>query len=251
MVKKITYHFLAMVCLLLLITVNQSAYAQGVGKVGGVDSSKIEKIMGVNFSEISAILGLSSESQSTDNQAWLPGTSWFDNRDSTHYRTVKIGQQTWMVDNLTFDPGVGTVRWYNDDSTTYSNFGRLYNHTAAMAGGRYSNTYPSVRQGACPIGWHLPSQLEYDTLFQRVDGNFSSGNSTCSTCGSLKDTSLVYWTSPNTGADSEFGLNIWGAEAIFPVLAIIKLRDIFGRRATTRATTPTTTTSGLFIITTM
>ena len=103
-----------------------------------------------------------------------------DLRDGQTYKTVTIGTQTWMADNLNYE--TENSYCYDDDSSNCSKYGRLYTWAAAMdsvgtwttngKGCGYnktcSPTYP-VR-GVCPEGWHLPSTTEFETLFTVVGG---------------------------------------------------------------------------------
>ncbi|UTW61484.1 hypothetical protein KFE98_15915 [bacterium SCSIO 12741] len=110
------------------------------------------------------------------NENWQPGKDWLDERDNQMYSTVLIGNQTWMAENLNFNSTVGNDSYYNDDSTTYAeDFGRLYNRAASMNGGRLTNATPSVVRGICPIGWHLPSRGEWDTLLTTINSSHSPG----------------------------------------------------------------------------
>ena len=120
-----------------------------------------------------------------------------DSRDGQTYRTVTIGTQTWMAQNLNY----GTVNSYcfNDDVTKCTKYGRLYTWAAAMdSAGVYSTngkgcgkgktcspTYP-VR-GVCPDGWHLPTPKEWSTLFSAVGGSPGNGTKLKSTSGWQKD----------------------------------------------------------------
>ena len=144
-----------------------------------------------------------------------------DARDGTKYKTVKIGDQTWMAENLRYLPDVVMV--YKDLSNTepqyyvnynenypYSNvneakatanyniYGVLYNWPAAMNGGQESTSNPSGVQGVCPSGWHLPSHAEWEQLVDYLGGENIAG-------GKLKETGTTHWKTPNTGATNESG----------------------------------------------
>jgi len=104
--------------------------------------------------------------------------------DGNIYRTVTLGNQTWMAENLrvtryadaTSIPKIedGTewanlnddnidkaYCWYDNDSITYSQtYGALYTHAAAINGEDSDNRV----QGICPTGWHLPSSIEWEEL---------------------------------------------------------------------------------------
>jgi uncharacterized protein (TIGR02145 family) len=96
------------------------------------------------------------------------------------YKTVKIGTQTWMAENLKYNaPG---SKCYNDDYNTSKDgacnkYGRLYNWATAMALPASCNESECASQiqpkhrGICPKGWHIPSNAEWDQLFRYVDGN--------------------------------------------------------------------------------
>ncbi len=130
-----------------------------------------------------------------------------DERDGQTYKTVTIGTQTWMAQNLNyaytgvpFDNG-----YYTSDSTSWcydnapancAKYGRLYTWAAAMDsvgewstngkgcgyGKTCSPTYP-VR-GICPKGWHLPPySSEFSTLFDAVGGKSTAGTKLKSVSG--------------------------------------------------------------------
>ncbi|MFH0898561.1 MAG: fibrobacter succinogenes major paralogous domain-containing protein [bacterium] len=86
--------------------------------------------------------------------------SFIDSRDSTTYKTVIIGTQTWMAENLAYKTESGC--WaYNDTISYVATYGYLYNWEAT--------------KDVCPIGWHLPSKDEWVTLIWFVGAETTSG----------------------------------------------------------------------------
>ncbi|WP_295058326.1 fibrobacter succinogenes major paralogous domain-containing protein [uncultured Fibrobacter sp.] len=99
-----------------------------------------------------------------------------DERDGNVYKTVKIGEQVWMAENLNYATEKGSS-CYNDKAGNCTKYGRLYKWAAAMdsstTGCGYGLTCSLTLpvQGVCPTGWHLPSKAEWDALIVAVDGN--------------------------------------------------------------------------------
>jgi len=101
-----------------------------------------------------------------------------DSRDGKKYKAVKIGNQIWMAENLNYNSsgsrcygeGGRTVIMQPYKSFTLSNkeikvncekYGRLYNWNSALK--------------ACPSGWHLPSEAEWNVLLKTVGGEKLAG----------------------------------------------------------------------------
>lgn len=110
-----------------------------------------------------------------------------DDRDGQTYKTVKIGDQWWMAENLNFvteNSGCG-----GGSGTTEGNcetYGRLYSWAAAMGKSEEQCGYghecdlasagsATFIRGVCPDGWHVPTQSEWSDLFAAVGGKSNAG----------------------------------------------------------------------------
>ncbi|MCL1957644.1 MAG: fibrobacter succinogenes major paralogous domain-containing protein [Fibromonadales bacterium] len=120
------------------------------------------------------------------------------------YKTVKIGSQTWMAENLNYAaPGSkcgGNDKELKDKNTSICDtYGRLYNWATAMdlpANCNFNSCAIGAKhRGICPIGWHIPSDDDWNTLIKIVNPSCSD-NEDCDGAGTdLKATSG--WTSSN------------------------------------------------------
>ena len=144
--------------------------------------------------------------QSSDSETSVSTGTMTDSRDGQTYRTVKIGTQTWMAENLNYAyTGVpynysgytsDSTSWcYENDPANCAKYGRLYTWAAAMdSSGTWSTNgkgcgYGSecsptgTIRGICPEGWHLPDTTEWNTLFSAVGGISTAGRVLKSTSG--------------------------------------------------------------------
>jgi len=88
----------------------------------------------------------------------------YDNEGNI-YRTVVIGEQEWMSQNLnTANHAYGSSWCANDDPVNCSKYGRLYTWDAIMNGEPQSTTAISTVRGICPAGWHIPNDYEWRQL---------------------------------------------------------------------------------------
>ncbi len=130
----------------------------------------------------------------------------FKVKAGSEIKSVKIGNQVWMAENLNVshyrngDPiptGLSKTQWesttqgafaiYNDDPANEKIYGKLYNWYAV-----------NDSRGLCPAGWHVPSEKEWTTLKTNLGGSGIAG-------GKLKAT--TNWDSPNSGATNSSGFN--------------------------------------------
>jgi uncharacterized protein (TIGR02145 family) len=142
--------------------------------------------------------------------ASLCSASLTDTRDGQVYAVVEIGGRCWMGRNLNYgvmatsiytgvehkdvsNDGVIEKYCHNNDSLQCAIFGGLYDWNEAMT---YRNT-PGI-QGACPEGWHIPMDSEWQTMVNAAGGPMIAG-------GNLKETGIAHWLSPNVGATDNFG----------------------------------------------
>ena len=123
--------------------------------------------------------------------------SMTDPRDGQIYKTVKIGNQVWMAENLNYADSVKTPslmgkNWcYANKAENCAVTGRLYTWAAAIDSVKLATdadnpqdcgfdktwncTLPAKVQGICPNGWHLPTETEWKTLFTEVGGELGAG----------------------------------------------------------------------------
>lgn len=133
-------------------------------------------------------------------------TGTVDDIDGNTYKTVTIGSQIWMAENLKttryndgteiplipdktqwaslISPG---LCWYGNDASAYrETYGALY------------NWYTANTSKLCPAGWHVPSDDEWTILAVYLGSNEVAGDK-------LKETGTTHWTNPDAGVTNETG----------------------------------------------
>jgi len=146
-----------------------------------------------------------------------------DYRDSKIYKTVQIGNQVWMAENLNYDTKDETIEMnsqcYGKDPANCTKYGRLYDWAAAMslppACNLTSQNCPPSHEGLwgalCPNGFAIPRSQDWQALVDYAGGNVIAA-------GRLK--SKTGWSGNGNGTDN-YGFNAlpgggafyWGDES--------------------------------------
>jgi uncharacterized protein (TIGR02145 family) len=111
-----------------------------------------------------------------------------DERDGQIYRTVKIGNQTWMAENLNYADDINYPSMLGRNWS--GAYGRLYTWSAVidsvywvkqgMTCGYAEDaddlqcSLPENVQGICPEGWHVPSGSEMETLYSAMGNDYQT-----------------------------------------------------------------------------
>jgi len=83
-----------------------------------------------------------------------------DERDGQKYVYVSTDEQTWMAENLNYYVPNNSVCYSDETDQDYcATYGRVYDWETAMA--------------ACPSGWHLPTDAEWEKLIAYVEAGES------------------------------------------------------------------------------
>lgn len=129
------------------------------------------------------------------------GQILLDPRDGKGYRTVQIGSQCWMAENLDFH--TETSRCYDDNLTYCTIYGSLYDWNEIMNYQSKANTGINLNKTVCPDLWHLPSLEEWSQLIQYAGGSQEAGQR-------LKSEGDHFWDSSNYPGTDEFGFEARG-----------------------------------------
>ncbi len=157
-------------------------------KIIGYDGELLKKKAGELMSSVKSNFLAGTQDNNQDKAAGIDSNlyhtvvgTFTDSRDGKTYKTVTIGTQTWMAENLAYK--TSSDCWaYDNDETNVVKYGYLY--------------YWETAKEVCPEGWHLPSDAEWLTLTNYLGGEKIAGSK-------LKGSGTCNWESPNTGATDE------------------------------------------------
>lgn len=168
------------------------------GELIGVSVGQYEGGQNLNFaipiSNIELLLKSKTPHPISITKLFNFNSTFIDGRDGTVYKTIKIGNQTWMAENLNFNtfpvlfegkPSISSDSWcYDGNSVNCSKYGRLYIWKKAV--------------DVCPTGWHLPSDAEWSILTDYLGWEGVAGKKLKSQTG---------WNESNTSATNESGFS--------------------------------------------
>jgi uncharacterized protein (TIGR02145 family) len=125
--------------------------------------------------------------------------------DGNVYKTIQIGDQVWMAENLR------TTRYRNGDSVpnvldnnewanliagAYCNYGNTQNLDTIATYGRLYNWHAAAdERNLAPQGWRVPTIADWDKLIEYLGGDTIAG-------GNLKEAGDLHWESPNRADNS-------------------------------------------------
>jgi uncharacterized protein (TIGR02145 family) len=132
-------------------------------------------------------------------------------QDGNTYKTIQIGTQIWMAENLKttkFNDGTSISNvtdsigwsnlstpaycWYNNDASAYKNtYGALYNWYAVNSG------------KLSPKGWHIPTDDEWTILVNYLGGDYVAGEK-------MKESGTTHWQASEPGFKDYSGSNSSG-----------------------------------------
>ena len=127
---------------------------------------------------MSEILTFGNEILSWNGEAFVSDAAEYVVIGGKSYRTVTIGNQVWLGENLDYqfdgctigpsgNPEVPSAWYYNNNQSTYGSYGLLYNWLAVK--------YLEENKSTLIPGWHVPTSSEFETLLETVGGVLTAG----------------------------------------------------------------------------
>lgn len=124
------------------------------------------------------------------------------------YKTITIGTQTWMAENLrttkyrngdSIPEVTDTPAWISLNTGAFCNYNNTKDNDTIVTYGRFYNYYAVAdSRNICPAGWHVSTDADWTTLTDYLGGVKVAG-------GKLKEKGLTHWSNSNIGATNETG----------------------------------------------
>jgi uncharacterized protein (TIGR02145 family) len=127
-------------------------------------------------------------------------------RDGKKYKTVKIGEQVWMAENLNYN--AEGSKCYNNKTKNCDKYGRMYNWATAMK--------------SCPSDWHLPDMADWDKL-----DNYVKSKKSCTECAGKYLKAKSGWNWDKKKGKSGNGTDSYGFSALPGGLGSYKYGNFF------------------------
>lgn len=149
---------------------------------------------------------------STNPSLFACGTDSVQDSDGNWYKTVQIGTQCWMAENLNVGTMIGAIPngalqtnnnirekyCYNNDTNNCKIYGGLYEWNETIQYGLSDTGSVGTTQGVCPVSWHIPTDKEWTKLTDALGGVAVAG-------AKMKEVGTAHWTNPNVGATDSSG----------------------------------------------
>jgi uncharacterized protein (TIGR02145 family) len=124
-----------------------------------------------------------------------------DERDGRIYKTVCIGKQVWMAENLAWLPSVSPSSVASESAPLYYVYGYEGSTLSALKTNINYIAYGALynweaAKTACPAGWHLPTDAEWTALADFLGTSASD---------KMKETGTAHWINPNANATNSSG----------------------------------------------
>ena len=125
--------------------------------------------------------------------------------DGNTYKTIKIGDQTWMAENLRVThyrngaaiPNIkDTTQWANQTEGVWCNYNNTEDLTAIATYGRLYNWFATQdTRNIAPSGWRVADVIDWEILIENLGGDTIASKH-------LKETGILHWDGPNNADNS-------------------------------------------------
>ena len=146
--------------------------------------------------------------------------------DGNIYHTVKIGNQTWMVENYKAtkfrnNDAIPLITdysaWINNDKSAYCDYNN-YPYNSIVTGRLYNGYLIQDSRQITPKGWHVPTKDDFDLLIANLGGSTAAANK-------LKEAGADHWEYPNADATNSSGFTLLPCGRSYSNLAINRYAD--------------------------